>query len=169
MPWSTAKNLFEGSHVKIAVPKTQNHAKNYVFKGDAPILGTAPGPVEHPKKTSETDQMDSRVRYFPLTHYFDPKTCPEIKPCAACWAKWVWAARAEPPPPPAPLPREWYGRNRDARRGGPRSGRAQAQGEEWFLNRGAGNYSYNDLPGRCFKCGQAGHLSYDCEGLRAGV
>ena len=163
MPWGTAKNLFEGSDVKIAVPKVEKGAKNYMFKGDAPILGTAPGPVEHPRKPRETDQMDSRVRYIPLAHFFDPTTCPEIKPCKACWAKWVWAVREEPPPPAVSLPREWYGRDRDARRTRGQSGRPGAQADQWFLNKRAGEYRYSDLPGRCFKCGQAGHLSYECD------
>ena len=52
-----------------AAPKTQSWAPNYMFKKDTPIVENAPGPVEHPKKHKETDQMDSRIRYFPLTHY----------------------------------------------------------------------------------------------------
>lgn len=162
MPWGTAKNLFEGKHVKIAVPKVEKGAKNYMFTEDSPILGTAPGPIEHPKKPRETCQMDSRVRYMPLTHFFDPATCPEIRPCKKCWAQWVWAVRDEPPPPAVPLPREWYGRDREARRGGSQAGPPGGQDEQWHVRKRRGEYSYWDLPGHCFKCGQPGHLSYDC-------
>ena len=165
MPWSTAKNLFEGKDVKIAVPKVEKGAKNYMFTDDAPILGTAPGPVEHPKKAKETSQMDSRVRYVLLTHFFDPTTCPEIKPCKKCWAQWVWAVRDEPPPPAAPLPREWYGRDRGARRAGGPADPPGRENEEWVVRKRRGEYRYEDLPGRCFKCGRPGHLSYECDVL----
>ena len=165
MPWCTAKNLFEGKDVKIAVPKVEKGAKNYMFKYDAPILCTAPGPIEHPRKPKETSQMDSRVRYMVLTHFFDPATCPEIKPCKKCWAQWVWAVRDEPPPPAAPLPREWYGRDRGARRAGGPADPPGRENEEWVVRKRRGEYRYEDLPGRCFKCGRPGHLSYECDVL----
>ena len=164
MPWRTLKDFLEGSEVKIAVPKTQSRAKNYMFKADTPIIGTAPGPIEHPKSQKETEQMDTRVRYFALTHWFDPKTCPEIKPCKACFAKWIHGVRhLPPPPPPESLPREWYGRDREVRRACRRSSTGQAQGERWFFVKEAGTYSYSDLPGRCFKCGREGHLANQCD------
>ena len=36
MPWRTLKDFLEGSEVKIASPKTQGRAKNYMFKADTP-------------------------------------------------------------------------------------------------------------------------------------
>ena len=85
MPWRKMKDFLEGSHVKVAVPKTSG--KNYTFTGDAPVFATSPDKIRH-HKDSETVQMDNRVRYFTFTHFFDPDHCPDIQPCAHCCARW---------------------------------------------------------------------------------
>ena len=87
MTWSRFKDFLEGSALKVAVPKSSGN--NYLFTSDAPVFGTSPGIVKHPAVQKETDQMNSRIKYFHFVHYFDPSVCPEIKPCAHCFARWL--------------------------------------------------------------------------------
>ncbi len=91
LPWSKLKDFLEGSALKVAVPKTLG--SNYVFTDDAPVFGTSPAQISHPTNAKETEQMNSRIRYFTLFHYFDPKVCPDIKPCSRCCAAWLLAAQ----------------------------------------------------------------------------
>jgi hypothetical protein len=90
MPWAKLKACLEGEPLKVAVPKTQGC--NYIFSGDAPVFGTAPHKVQHPASHKETAQVDSRIKYFTFHHYFNPDTCPEIKPCERCFAQWLTAS-----------------------------------------------------------------------------
>jgi len=140
MPWRKLKDFLEGEHVKVAVPKTQG--KNYMFKGDAPVFCTGPGPVEHPTLAHETKQMNSRIRYFVFEHFFDPATCPEIKPCACCFARWLLAARGRPRVAPRSPPKNlgmYYAKCRQR----------QAAAESFD-------------PRGCFRCGQLDHWVGDC-------
>ncbi len=87
MAWSRFKDFLEGSAIKIAVPKSSGN--NYIFSSDAPVFGTSPYIVRHPALQKETDQMNTRIKYFHFVHYFDPIVCPEIKPCTHCFASWL--------------------------------------------------------------------------------
>jgi len=154
LSWRKLKDFLEGEPVKVAVPKTQG--ANYTFDDDAPVFGTAPGPIEHPKQPAETEQMMSRVRYFVFEHFFDPGTCPDIKPCARCWARWILAARGRPRGPPGPPPANlnaFFAKNRATQNAPAR--------QTWFLQKPAGTYQPQDCPG-CFKCGDPGHSVADC-------
>ena len=140
MPWRKLKDFLEGEHVKVAVPKTVG--QNYMFQGDAPVFCTGPGPIEHPTQTRETEQMNSRVRYFLFEHFFDPNTCPEIKPCACCCAQWLLAAAGRP-------------------RGRP-GGQPRGLDQYYLKRRNAGTQQGMRHPGGCFKCGQLDHWVADC-------
>jgi hypothetical protein len=94
MTWPKMKDFLEGSPLKVAVPKTVG--SNYMFTADAPVFGTAPQRIKHPTAAKETEQMNSRIQYFDFTHWFDPKSCPEIKPCAKCCASWLLTSHARP-------------------------------------------------------------------------
>lgn len=85
--WSKMKDFLEGSDLKVAVPKSSGN--NYIFSSSAPVFGTSPCILRHPSNQKETDQMNSRILYFHFVHYFDPATCPEIKPCTHCFASWL--------------------------------------------------------------------------------
>jgi len=153
MPWRKLKDFLEGQSLKVAVPKTQG--ANYIFDGDAPVFCTGPGPVEHPKQERETLQMDSRIRYFLFEHFFDPKTCPEIKPCIQCFTQWVLAARARPRLAPGPQPQrlsQYYLSCRS---------KASCQRQPWFVRKSAGTYEHSDSNG-CFVCGQTDHWAREC-------
>jgi len=154
IPWRKLKNFLEGDPLKVAVPKTQG--ANYMFDTDAPVFGTAPGPVEHPKLQHESNQMLSRIRYFVFTQFFDPASCPDIKPCAVCFCKWVLAARGRPrtlpgPPPPglAELAQKYRAMRAD-------------QKQPWCVQKPAGSYSSSDFLG-CFRCGSQNHWVKDCD------
>ena len=124
-----------------------------VFESNAPVFGTAPGPIEHPTQQRETVQMDSRMRYFLFEHFFDPATSPDIKPCAVCFAEWLLAARARPRGPPGRPPvglSRYYGRAQKTKK------------QAWVVQKAAGTYEHDDLPGACFRCGGFGHLAIDC-------
>jgi hypothetical protein len=84
--WRKFKDFLEGSPLHVAVPKTQG--SNYTFGSDAPVVGTSPRAIRHPDR-KETQQMDSRIVYFRFHVFWDPQTCPEIKPCASCCAQWL--------------------------------------------------------------------------------
>jgi hypothetical protein len=155
MPWRKLKDFLEGEPPKVAVPK--NEGRNYIFRSDAPVFCTGPGPVEHPTQPRETAQMDSRIRYFLFQFFFDPATCPEIKPCPTCFAQWLLAARGRPRPAPGPPPaglQEYYGRTR---------GKGAGKRSAWHVQRPQGTYQEDDLPGACFKCGRAGHRAAECD------
>ena len=151
IPWRKLKDFLEGEPLKVAVPKTQG--TNYMFESNAPVFGTAPGPIEHPTQQRETVQMDSRMRYFLFEHFFDPATSPDIKPCAVCFAEWLLAARARPRGPPGRPPvglSRYYGRAQKTKK------------QAWVVQKAAGTYEHDDLPGACFRCGGFGHLAIDC-------
>ena len=101
LQWNKLKDFFEGESMKVAVPKHQG--KNYLFTLDSPVFGTAPCPVRHPSKQAETDQMHSRIQYFIFSHYFDPSTCPDIKPCACFLCPMVVASISSASVPAADL------------------------------------------------------------------
>ena len=154
LAWRKLKDFLEGEPLKVAVPKTRG--KNYTFSSDAPVFGTAPGPIEHPKSQSETDQMMSRIRYFVFEHYFDPDFCPDIKPCAFCFAQWVLVARGRPhgpPGPPHPRLSAYLARNRPEP--------SSSSQNSWLVQRPGGTYQQSDHPG-CFKCGSLDHFVRDC-------
>ena len=154
LSWRKLKDFLEGEPLKVAVPKTQG--SNYTFDGTAPVFGTAPGPIEHPKQQSETEQMMSRVRYFVFEHYFDPAVCPDIQPCAHCFAQWLWSALLRPRGPPGPPPEKlgaYFAANR-------RDKSSPAQ-NWWHVQKPAGTYKQDDAPG-CFACGDLGHFVRDC-------
>jgi len=153
LSWRKLKDFLEGEPLKVAVPKTQG--ANYVFDADAPVFGTAPGPVEHPRLQHETDQMQSRIRYFVFTHFFDPASCPDIKPCAVCFCKWVLAARGLPRGLPGPPPRGLAELSRKSRADVP------ARGLPWFVKKAAGSYAPSDHSG-CFRCGGQDHWVSEC-------
>ncbi len=91
LSWSQLKCFLEGEPLKVAVPKTVG--PNYTFDSDAPVLGTGPGPVQHPSSHSETEQMNSRIKYFTFRHWFDPALNPEILACKHCCAVWFLMAQ----------------------------------------------------------------------------
>ena len=101
LQWNKLKDFLEGESMKVAVPKHQG--KNYLFTLDSPVFGTAPCPVRHPSKQAETDQMHSRIQYFIFSHYFDPSTCPDIKPCACFLCPMVVASISSASVPAAAL------------------------------------------------------------------
>ena len=157
LSWRKLKDFLEGEPLKVAVPKTQG--SNYTFEGDAPVFGTAPGPIEHPRLKNETDQMMSRMRYFVFEHFFDPGSCPEIKPCASCFALWLSAARGRPRPPPGPPPPKlnaYFASQRVGQNRPPRD-----DWTDWFVKKPAGTYQADDHVG-CFRCGDPGHFVRDC-------
>ena len=149
LQWNKLKDFLEGESIKVAVPKHQG--RNYMFTLDAPVFGTAPCPVRHPSKQAETDQMNSRIQYFVFTHYFDPSTCPDIKPCRCCCAQWLLEAAHRPTCPPQILP--------------PHLAKTPTQmiaRHGWLVGKSPGSYSYEDLPGQCFRCGARDHFVADC-------
>ena len=154
LSWRKLKDFLEGEPLKVAVPKTQG--ANYVFGADVPVFGTAPGPVEHPKLQHETEQMQSRIRYFVFTHFFDPASCPDIKPCAVCFCKWVLAARGLPRSLPGPPPAGLAELSRKNR------ANFSAQGPQWVVAKAAGSYLPSDCAG-CFRCGSLDHWVQDCD------
>lgn len=154
LSWKKMKDFLEGEALKVAVPKT--HGSNYTFDSDAPVFGTAPGPIEHPRLQSETDQMMSRIRYFVFEHFFDPAVSPDIKPCAHCFASWVMAAQLRPRGPPgAPHPKlqDYFARNRCTEDSTGRN--------SWVVQKPAGTYQQSDCFG-CFACGDPTHFVRDC-------
>ena len=42
------------------------------------------------------------------------------------------------------------------------SGQESANNVAWFLDKPTGDYTYDDLPGQCFRCGAYDHLVVDC-------
>ena len=157
VPWRKLKDFLEGETLKVAVPKTQG--ANYIFDADAPVFCTGPGPVEHPRLPRETAQMDSRIRYFLFEHWFDPETCPEIKPCACCFAQWLLAARTRPRLPPGPPHRNLQAYYLQGRSAAP--SRVASDRRPWCVIKPAGTYEQTDHSG-CFKCGQMDHWARDC-------
>ena len=100
--------------------------------------------------------MMSRMRYFVFEHFFDPHTCPEIKPCALCFALWLSAARGRPrgpPGPPSPKLNAYFASQR--------GGQDRSSEPGWFVQKPAGTYQANDHVG-CFRCGDPGHMVRDC-------
>jgi len=168
MPWKTFNDFLEGEPLKVAAPKTQG--SNYVLTSDAPVFGASSAPVEHPSRYAETAQMTTRIKYFLFRHFFDPATCPEIKPCARCCAEWLLAAQDRPPAAPGPPPAGLFELGRAgqvAARGQRRGGGAGSDGARWHIEKERGTYEYDDLPGRCFRCGEEGHVAQDCAGRDA--
>lgn len=155
LPWKKMKDFLEGESLKVAVPKT--HGANYTFDSDAPVFGTAPGPIEHPRLQKETEQMMSRIRYFVFEHFFDPAVCPDIQPCAHCFAGWIMAAVLRPRGPPgAPHPKlqSYLAKNRS---------QDSAPRNAWYVQKPPGTYQYSDFQG-CFACGDPNHFVKDCPG-----
>ena len=148
LQWHKLKDFLEGESIKVAVPKHQG--KNYTFDGDAPVFGTSSCPIRHPTSQSETDQMHSRIQYFVFTHFFDPNTCLDIKPCGACCAKWLMAASERPVSAPQQLPEHLA-------RAPPLATR-----RNWVVGKPRGSYAHEDLPGQCFRCGGTDHYVALC-------
>ena len=75
------------------------------------------------------------------------------KQCAVCFAEWLLAARARPRGPPGRPPvglSRYYGRAQKTKK------------QAWVVQKAAGTYEHDDLPGACFRCGGFGHLAIDC-------
>jgi len=180
-PWNKFKELHEGKSIKVGVPKNDGtNNKNYVYKDKAPIFGTSTRKLclvrggrvdEH-----ETGQMDTRVTYFPFHVYYDPLGSPDVPPCARCVAGWLLhardALRGRPLRRLPGAPEEATGSGRLSEEGrnsgetpheaaAPRRSTAGQGG--WYLQQNKGTYREEDLPGRCFKCGDEGHRAEECD------
>ena len=55
MLWRVLRDFLEGEPLKGAVPKTSG--KNYIFTDSVPVFDTAPGPMERPSKSKETEHF----------------------------------------------------------------------------------------------------------------
>ena len=90
MPWDYFKNFLEGASVKVGCPK--NRGGNQLFKGTAPVLMTAPEEVKLKRYgrevTSETKQMQKRIKYFRLTWEIPEEQREEVlRVCGSCTAR----------------------------------------------------------------------------------
>ena len=110
MKWSYFKVFLEGGSVSVARPK--NRGGNALFTSDVPVFGTAFSPVqlfmrEGPRvvlNQAETSQMESRMKYFWLSHSLPEEQVVRVASCAHCAARLYLEGRpaALPgPPPPA--------------------------------------------------------------------
>ena len=164
--WAALKELFEGKPVKIGVPKTGQRPGNYVWKADSPVLGTAEYRLTGPTE-AQTRHMESRVKYFYFTKYYDPQLVPRVKPCPGCCARWLREAQtaiaarppAAPPPPPGPQPPPPPSLTE----------RQQGRRRRWAIEKPGGSYAEDDASGLCFYCGEEGHRVDECDKYEGSV
>ena len=90
MSWSYLKNFLDGGSIPVARPK--NRGGNERFKGDAPVLMTAPKEVTLQRRgrevESETTQMQRRIKYYHFTYEIPEEEREEVlKHCGHCAAR----------------------------------------------------------------------------------